>query len=318
MKVENIEKLPKDNPLRQHLKDKKEINLIAGAFGNMADCAGIGVEITRPEEGGIYTKLLGCSYLYKGYPEGGVVEKLDVSKDMMWLFFKIANTWMGRIVLVALFILPKRFAKRFYIKWSEQFFQIAHRPLIKKMLKDRELCTSIRELTRVLNGLIQELPEKYEWIHPSARKIRELICMILEYDSAYKFRFQDVFPEFDPKLVKEDPIKELKRVFGILKRREVSKVMKKKWAGFEGKIVLMLRVSKGMREMFISFFDKVQLDRIKMDEADWYFCLKRTSYNYRDIIVEDRIKEKVKIDKEKGHQIPRLMIKQEAGKGPFF
>ena len=317
MKIENT--LPEDHPLRKHLKGKEKINLIAGAYGNMPDCAGIGEGVTRPPEGGIYTKLLGCSYLYKGYPDGAVVEKLETCKDMLWLFLKLLNNWIGRIVLVVLFILPKRFAKKFFLEWSEEYFKIAYMPLARKMLKEREFCTSVRELDRVLNEMISELPEKENWVVRAAHKFRKIIAMGVEYDSAYKFRFQDVFPEFNPEAVKEDPVKEFKRVFEILKRREVAKSMKTKWRGIESKLLLILRISKRARQFMITFFEKVDLERIKMDEADWYFCLRRTNFNYRDVVVEDRLKERIKIDKEKKHQIPRLIIKQEQGGGaPFF
>ena len=316
MEIINTDKLPKDNILKKFLKGKDKINLIAGAYGNLNDCAGIGEKIIKPETGGTFTKLLGCSYLYKGYPDGDTIEKLDVCKDTFWLFFKFFNTWIGRIIIGALIILPKRIMKKFVIKWGGAYCMVAYQILKRKVLKPQEFGTAMRELRRVLNALSQAISEEETELIIMGRKFIDIASMLLESDSAYKNRFQDVLPEFNIEAVKEDPIKELKRMVNLICDREVHRGMRNKWRKIESKLVLFLRVSKKARKLFIKFFEIIDMKRIERDEADWYFCLKRNSYNYGGISFEDRMEQRKKIDKKKGHQIPRLIIKQEAG-GPF-
>ena len=45
----------------------------------------------------------------------------------------------------------------------------------------------------MFNILIEK--EKKPWLKEKWEKIRDLVCLILEFDNAYRFRFQDVLSE---------------------------------------------------------------------------------------------------------------------------
>lgn len=306
-------KLDPNSALGKHLEKikGKPINVIEGAYGGMDDCVGIVEEITRPAEGGIFTKFVGCSYLYKGYPEGDTVERLDISKDISWLFFRFFNTWVGRMIIGALIVLPKRIMKKFVIRWAKEYFHIAHTVLRRGMLQSREFCPAIRELRRALDALYQEIPEQEEGIRFIARKFISIVAMLLENDAAYKFRFQDIVPEFDIEALQKNPVKELKRVFAVLYERETTRVMRVKWGKIERVLMFFLRISGTARKILVRFFIELDLDKIKLDETDWYFCLKRGMYNYRGVPLENRISKKKRIDEEKGHDIPRIRMIQQ-------
>jgi len=56
------------------------------------------------------------------------------------------------------------------------------------------------------------------------------------------------------------------------------------------------------------FLLELDYGKIKTDEADWYFCLKRKDYNFKGVLYEGRLIEKERIDREKGHKIPKVIF----------
>ena len=147
-------------------------------------------------------------------------------------------------------------------------------------------------------------------------KFRDIALMILEMDTAYRFVMQDILPEFDINNLKHNPIKELKRVFSILLKREHADGspigdQNRKWQRVEKMVVFALRISHKLRKFFVRFISEIDMEKIKLDEADWYFVLGHHCYNSQDISYEDRLLERERIDREKGHKIPRLVLVKE-------
>jgi len=75
--------------------------------------------------------------------------------------------------------------------------------LIKpKLIKPEKYSRPVREIYRIFNLLIERESDegmKQKWI-----QMRDIICMILEFDNAYRFRFQDVVSEMNLEEIKPD------------------------------------------------------------------------------------------------------------------
>jgi len=56
-----------------------------------------------------------------------------------------------------------------------------------------------------------------------------------------------------------------------------------------------------VRKFITEVLLELNMDKIKMDEADVYFSLKRRAYNTRNRSLNERLRLKRKIDKERGH-----------------
>lgn len=131
--------------------------------------------------------------------------------------------------------------------------------------------------------------------------------MALENDSAYKFRLQDILPEVNVEAFKKNPAKEIKRVLDILLYREDTDDLVPRWETL-GKIVIYASKNKKARKLLIRFLSELDMDKIKPDEADWYFCLRRRMYKFGGLLIGERLKIAKEIDKKKGHDIPLIVF----------
>lgn len=79
----------------------------------------------------------------------------------------------------------------------------AYKKLIRKHRPPvNEMSNVSREIYRVFNVMIER--ENSPRMKDMWLKIRDIICMVLEYDNAYRFRFQDFFEEIDHSQIKFD------------------------------------------------------------------------------------------------------------------
>ncbi len=138
------------------------------------------------------------------------------------------------------------------------------------------------------------------------RKFRDIFTTILEFDYAYRARTQDVLPELDKKALKENPQKEIERLLNLMIERELA--IQNKWLGLK-KIILYAMKIKKLRNLIVEFLLELDLEKIKRDEADWYFCLNRNDYNYGGLSYEERMKIKEELDKKMGNKIPNIIFK---------
>ena len=125
---------------------------------------------------------------------------------------------MKRLIpLITRFILGKgefsksnwfqRFVRALEIKDTYPLFkEFVHFTLMDEFLELNRYSQPVRELYRVI-------PEKWS-------KERDIACFFLEYDMAYRYRFQDVLVELDKEAFKNNPAKEIGRLFDILSSRE--------------------------------------------------------------------------------------------------
>ena len=82
--------------------------------------------------------------------------------------------------------------------------------------------------------------------------------------------------------------------------REVAE--KKKLRTFSWVLVVMC-MSKEAREFAHKFLMALDIEKVKLSEAAWYFNLRRDSYNYGGKSLEVRLIEAEKVDREKNHII---------------
>ena len=285
-------------------KTKSEkVTLVMGAFGSMKDCSGLVEDVITPKEGGIFTKYRGCSYLFKGFADRKVVEAIAVPKKLLFIFTRLTKSLSMKFFLVVLFF----FNRKIFINVFDACLEIIHSQIRNHILKLDRYCIYVIEFRKSFDGIINGLKE--EEYKDRTIRIGDTTCMTLEYDAAYKFRVQDVLPNLDIEKLKVSPSSEIGRLFDILIERESYIEMKTKWRKIKKIAVLVLKISKKARKYVILLLESIDLDKIKLDEADWYYCLRRPDYRYGDVAIEERMREVEKIDKEKEHKIPKIEFK---------
>lgn len=172
----------------------------------------------------------------------------------------------GKIISVLYFVNNwKEFIKFFHHGLGDVFY-----PDIKYYSQP------VREVYRVLSGY-------GEWID----KIRDIICAILEHDTAYRYRFQDIIVELNKKLFYKNPSKEIRRLINIIRDRGDRTT--NKGNSVYGLLHICLLFSKKLRHFLFGIVSKINIEELRSSKEDIYWQNARyEGYNFRGIDNDER------------------------------
>jgi hypothetical protein len=225
-------------------------------------------KIDFPKEGGIFTYFEGIDLPVKGYADGETVERVDEAKKMamtmLWGLFR-----MSKIKFLLLLIF-KRQIEELGESLIISFWEYIH----KYRPKENRYCKTVREILLLFETTDYDVENKVLW-----HRIKDNICMVLEYDDAYRYRFQDIVEELNKEDFAKNPIKEMKRLFNIIAEREDSDVMRNKWKMISS-YVFLLRLKPFFFKKLVEIVSLMELKEVKMDEADRYHAKLKVSYDF--------------------------------------
>lgn len=296
--------------IRAQLNATHNLAVVDGALGDMQDCGGLLEEVVTNDEG-IFCKWYGCSYLFKGYPDKNVIEGLGLAKAMI---SAIPRELVAKNIPIALGVVFNfLFRRKKFVHLCHVWFSTIYVNEIYKLgMKPEKYGKPVKELRRVA---YLDLKEKEGWglLHGDFRAVTgeetdelianvvEFISVFLELDSAYRFRVQDALGNISKANLEKDVVKEIARIFSLMISRENTENVRQKIVHLSRLIKLFLTLSPKVRAWTKSFLLQLDVEKVKLDESDWYFCLRRNNYNFGGLAVEERLKEKERIDIEKGH-----------------
>lgn len=310
--------------IEKEISENKQFMKVVGAFGDVEDCEGILEKHLTPESGGTFSKFYGCDYLFKGVPMQSVVEGIGLGKSMISMIPRelVAPSLIVKTMLFLLFIFQRKkfyhfLRVYFYNQWFHSVYKINLLPerfnkVGKELHRAMDLAlekacrrigmNSLDLLNRDFN--IQTPREIYEAIAFAW----EFIVLFIEYDNAYRFRLQDALENLNKENVEKNTVKEIKRLLDLLIEREnpIYGGIPNKWKQIKRVIIPVLILSKTIRNLIRDFLLQLDLDMIKLDEDDFYFCLNRKGNSIRGISYEKRIEIKKEIDKQKGFSYVRV------------
>ena len=291
---------------------KKEIitaRVTRGAYGSTPGHINDGVieRIIEPPGGGTLLKFIGCSYLFKGSVDENLVEILEFPKRMLRNLIETANR--HKVLLLLLLFKKTRLAV------GEYYLRNVYLKAFTKhlFLGESKYCVSVRELWRTMTLFIGRV--KDERTQNVLFELRNIVCMVLEFDIAYRFIAQDILPLIDKRALKENPYREIGRMFNILYERSIHRgekiVRDERWRRIKKTALLLLRL-KSIKKLVVEFLLELDLNKIKLDNADYYFCLLRDHYDFRGNSLKERLRQKRMIDRQKHHFIPGVEILKRA------
>ena len=233
----------------------------------------LGVEF--PEEGGIHTFMTGQDEPYKGFPFHEMVDKIDLTKkvirSVLSSFFHSIKR-RNKLQLATIALVPW-FLKDLAQAGIYTFFRFVERFEIK----DEMYSTSMRELLRALS--IEFHGEK-EHERELRRQFKILVCMILEFDNAYRFRFQDIIGELDKVALKKSPADELTRLLTLMQSREKGQSVADTWELFKTFLKPALFVNPGLKRTIVETLSELDLDKIRLSKEDKSYCAPRSDYTF--------------------------------------
>src|SRR3990167_5768478 len=138
------------------------------------------------------------------------------------------------------------------------------------LLADLFWCQCLREVNRAWHTLGDETYH--------SRRIRHLVLAILQYDDAYRFRFQRMMEDMDPERFRTDPLGELSRIVALAEGREQAGRLRETWR--MAKLFLRLARFHPIRRHIVAFFEQVDLEKMRLSEADRYWANLKTDIQW--------------------------------------
>lgn len=231
-------------------------------------------KVEFPEAGGIFTWMEGYEQPYRGFPFHEFVDRIDFIKKISRatlsglfhalkgkkarLITLIPAIWLLRVALRVIVYVFSRMVERFRIK---------------------RICYSqpIRELHRVFSMERYGEDEKTRILR---LQLRDLICMILEFDNAYRYRMQDIIVELNQLVLRKKPIPELVRLLTILQTREKEQDIIDTWTLLKLFVRFYLRIDRQLKHLIIDVFSQLDLNEMKLSIEDKFYCKPRKDYNF--------------------------------------
>ena len=108
-------------------------------------------------------------------------------------------------------------------------------------------------------------------------KIRDILCAVIEYDSAYRYRFQDMMCEIDREALNKTFIGEIRRLIRVYTERDTHNFIKNK---IGRALPIILAVAWWYRKDIQKFIGSTDIKNIKPSVEDEYWMKRDTSYKY--------------------------------------
>ena len=234
--------------------------------------------IDAPDEGGILTYMNGHEEPYRGFPFYEMVDKIDILKKVVRAtlssFFHSIKRRNKLIVLTLAFV-----------PWllndmARAMIHVFYRAIERHKIKPKYYSKSMRELYRAFTVFADTEVD---------REVRDFVCMILEMDNAYRFRFQDVIVELDKQALKKNTGKELTRLLSILQTRESGQTVRDTWTLFKTFIPTALWLSPKVKKQIVSVLTELNLSEVALTAEDKWYATPRKDYSckFRDFPTEE-------------------------------
>jgi len=217
---------------------------------------------------GLLRYIEGASYPAKGVPTPNAIFAINQIK----LTIKLLVKYSPFLILVKKETLLKDFNLLF-----DKLFQ----PYV---IKPIYMCPTAYYLYKTIKEFLMVL----EIDTPTAGTFAHNLSHILEYDDAYRYRFQDIINEADLIQLQTNPRKEIRRLINIYKQREHNQVVFIKLERLITPILYLLYIPK-VKKAFINSIHHIIGAR--PDPADLYWMSIRNDYLFGGKTYEERSKD---------------------------
>ena len=237
-------------------------------------------KVEFPEEGGIHTYIEGFELPYRGFPYFEFVEKIDTMKKIGRGALSGAYHQLKKKKYRLITLLPALWVLKSIVRATVFVF---HRMYDRFQIRPDKYSQPIRELYRAFSI---EVDNEKEEDREFRVKLRDLTCMICEFDNAYRYRLQDVLSELDINQAKKNPTRELLRILKILTSREKTQELRDTWTLINLFIRFYLRFDRKMYKILRNVLGNLQISELALNPSDKQFCRPRSDYNFGFVLKE--------------------------------
>ncbi len=146
-------------------------------------------------------------------------------------------------------------------------------------IKDEFMCRAAFNLANFVHGVLVDVGIETT----TAKTFAFNVAQILQFDDAYRYRFQDIVTELSLENLEKHPKKEVKRLIKLFKARTTDFVYLK----IDAILFIVMVFFPFFKKSFIKHAKF--LKEAKLDEHDRYWvCMRDDHYNYLGLSVEER------------------------------
>lgn len=242
-------------------------------------------DIVCPESGGTFVYYRGMLHPEKCMPYDEMVWAVNCAKKITLSYaFIFANPiFVPSLALFA--VLPKKLKTKFIEKCLEWYTHTADYLLFSFYPEKKYMCKMALGMGYLVTSFLLNLGIRKD----ICEIVGNVIAMIFEGDNAYRYRVQDWATELIKEALIINPSKELRRVFLIAIERENGGI-KGKWKAFSH-VITAIFLLPYFKKAFIATIKDFDLSSIQLDEADKYWCLQRSDYQFFGVPFEERMEQ---------------------------
>lgn len=227
-----------------------------------------------PKEGGMLTYMDNHEYPFRGFPFGEFVDRIDIMKKIfrgflsgLYYIFQYKNPFWLITLIPAIWVL------KYFVRAAIYAF---HRVVVRYKIKETRYSQGVHALYDAFNKVNEDEEKVID--HSFTLMLRDIVCMILEFDNAYRFRFQDLVSEIDQQMVRKNFFKELQRIIAIGKSREITIDIRDTWRLVEFFVKYYLRFDRKMKHVLREVFINIDIEKAKLTIEDKHYCKPRKDY----------------------------------------
>lgn len=244
---------------------------------------------------GIYAHYYDHPYPTKGQPYPGAVDVLHAAKKLL---MGIARFCERHYFLTVFFYLLPGFVKRYYLASLLEIFVESYviAALKPNFLTDDRRSKFPRELLRAGKVAIGKVKNSSKLLKRVLESFLVMVVEIMEYDNAHRYRGQDGLGSINKEVFMRDPSSEIARIAQLNKERERGYVSRQtRYDALTRPLRLALMFNPTLKQFLKDFVAELDLEKVKLDEADIYHNLIRPDYDICGWPIEVRQKKYLEI-----------------------
>ncbi len=225
-----------------------------------------------PPAGGVLTYMSGYDQPYRGFPFSEFVEKIDVVKKIQRnILSSLYHALKRRQILVLGLVFAPWILGDIVTACLYAFYRMVDRFKIKP----ERYSDPIRELYRAFS-----YEESKETVLENKERLmlRDLLCMFLEFDNAYRFRFQDIVVCLNKEALQKNPKTEIVRLFTLMMEREKTPEVRDTWVLAVTFLPWYMRFNRTFRKAITKVLGDLDLSKLQMTVEDREFATPREDY----------------------------------------
>lgn len=231
-------------------------------------------KVTYPPEGGIFAYFKGMPFPSKGFPTPEALHGNDIVKKNLRLILDMVAQKQMILPIAGFMLLRWKTKMKIVERYMQNMTSISNHLQSAHYLKPDKYTPAAREVNKFVAAFLAALGISAEISERFAR----MIAVVIEYDNAYRYRFQDMMTETSKWLLIYKPRKEAIRLSKLIRDRDHTHA-RDQFVKI-GKLVSYALMVPKIRRAFDIAVMSTNTDDMKYDEADRYHVLYLGGYDY--------------------------------------